>query len=227
MHLRHKRGRMVRTPAAIVRQEERTSRRRGQILDAARICVRQDGFRGASMSRISAEASMSMGHIHRYFPTKQSILMALIERDIDDFRALITQIGDSPVPHLDALIESIVSNLPALLDDDRVALWVEVQAEAARNSKVEELLSAAYGRFRELMGQIMSNVVADMSEREIDTRVELLVVMTHALGVYAGTHHLPDYRRISDGVEIILRAILSPTRGAVKEIAQVGDGTAL
>lgn len=203
---------MVRTAAAISRRDERTKKRRAQILDAARICVRQDGFHGASLSRISAEASMSMGHIHKYFATKEAIMIALIERDINEFMLLISQFGDPPALHLDALVESIVSRLPSVLDDDRVALWVEVQAEAGRNSKVEELMSSADQRFRELIRKIIATVLADLSEQEIDMRVEMLLVMTHALGFYAGTHSLANREAIAAGVEFVLRAVLSPTR---------------
>src|SRR5262249_26576589 len=61
--------------------------RRAEILAAAERCFAQSGFHGASMQEICAEAGMSPGNLYRYFPSKDSIILGIVERD----RAEVTQ----------------------------------------------------------------------------------------------------------------------------------------
>ena len=65
-------------------KELRDQTRRIGILDAASRCVVRHGFHGASMAEIAAEASLSVGQIYRYFPSKEAIVHALVERIVDN-----------------------------------------------------------------------------------------------------------------------------------------------
>ena len=65
-------------------ESDRTVQRRNQVLDAAAICFRNHGFHGASMAQISKTAGMSPGHIYHYFGSKEAIITAIVERDIEE-----------------------------------------------------------------------------------------------------------------------------------------------
>ncbi|MDR1935287.1 MAG: TetR/AcrR family transcriptional regulator, partial [Candidatus Accumulibacter sp.] len=56
---------------------EKHEERKRQILKAAERCFTRDGFRGASISDICAEAKMSSGHLYHYFSSKEAIISAL------------------------------------------------------------------------------------------------------------------------------------------------------
>lgn len=45
-----------------------------RILEAAKTCFAREGFQGASMQQICAEASMSPGALYRYFVSKEAII---------------------------------------------------------------------------------------------------------------------------------------------------------
>src|SRR6185295_5000216 len=57
------------------------SDRRAEILAAAQRCFVRSGFHGASMQDICAEAGMSPGNLYRYFPSKESLIAGIAERD--------------------------------------------------------------------------------------------------------------------------------------------------
>src|SRR5690606_4064328 len=79
---------------------------RRDVLDAAGACFREEGFHGASMSRIAARAEMSVGHIYRYFDSKEAIIIALVERDCAKFDNWLKRMISAA-----ASIETIIENL--------------------------------------------------------------------------------------------------------------------
>lgn len=201
---------MARSAAATSRQEERTERRQTQILKAARACVRAEGFHAASMSRIAAEAEMSVGHIYQYFENKEAIMIALSERDFEDFMLHITQLGDYAGLEVPTIIDAFLNKIMWLLDHDRAALALEVLAEAGRNPKVAELVLRADRRFREESRKIIETVLKGLSPKEVDARIEMLLVMARALLIHAGTHPVSDRKVLAAGFELALGGVLSP-----------------
>src|SRR5581483_8988259 len=61
----------------------RDQQHRDQIVEAARDCVVRHGFHGTSMGQIAAAANMSVGQIYRYFPSKEAIVHAIVERIVE------------------------------------------------------------------------------------------------------------------------------------------------
>ena len=55
--------------------------RRSQILDAAEQCFARAGFHRTTMQDVAGEAGMVPGNLYRYFPSKDALILALIERD--------------------------------------------------------------------------------------------------------------------------------------------------
>ena len=67
---------------------QRQSDRRDEILAAAQRCFVRSGFHQTSMQEICAEAGMSPGNLYRYFPSKESLIAGIAERD----RAEVAQV---------------------------------------------------------------------------------------------------------------------------------------
>ena len=67
--------------------QERAERQRDRVLEAAKQCFVEHGFHAASMANIAEAAHMSPGLIYRYFENKSSIILAIIERQLQESRA--------------------------------------------------------------------------------------------------------------------------------------------
>ncbi len=81
----------------------------GRILEAARTCFVQSGFRGASMHDICREAGMSPGALYRYFPSKEALIEAIAEKDrVNDLRNL-AEMGSGPTL-IDGFVNSVMTH---------------------------------------------------------------------------------------------------------------------
>ncbi|HMO28324.1 TetR/AcrR family transcriptional regulator [Enterovirga sp.] len=117
-----------------------TPDRRTRILDAAERCFVRQGFHLTTMQHIAAEAGMSAGNLYRYFPSKDSLVEGLCERDrremahafeafegAEDFMAVFAQLGrhhfeDEP--------------------REKAILCLQIWAEATRSPAVAGIVSA-------------------------------------------------------------------------------------
>jgi AcrR family transcriptional regulator len=76
-------------PGASARRprQERGRKRIDEILDAAASLVEEVGPEGVTVQAISARAGASKGSMYHFFPDRESVLAALVERHVDALRA--------------------------------------------------------------------------------------------------------------------------------------------
>jgi AcrR family transcriptional regulator len=86
--------------ARVVKEQEYAARR-NEILDVAARLVYTQGYEQMSIQDILDELQISKGALYHYFPSKQAMLEAIIERTHRDVIAILTPIVEDP-------------NLPAL-----------------------------------------------------------------------------------------------------------------
>ena len=102
--------------------EEHRQRRREEILDAARRCFARYGYEGATVARLEEETGLSRGAIFNYFPTKEAIFIALVERDQERFGGVWVDDG------YEAAVRAIAEEEPA---------WLAVYLESARRLRTD------------------------------------------------------------------------------------------
>jgi AcrR family transcriptional regulator len=114
-------------------------RRRGQILEAARICFRERGFRQTTIEEICAEARISPGALYRYFDSKADIIAAIALDARADAEAMLDRLGGA-----EGLTQGLVELARAFFDtfegDGDAALLADVWAEAARDPLLAKAL---------------------------------------------------------------------------------------
>ena len=102
--------------------EEHRERRREEILDAARRCFARHGYEGATVAKLEQETGLSRGAIFNYFPTKEAIFIALVERDQERFGRVWVDEG------YEAAVRAITEEEPA---------WLAVYLESARRLRTD------------------------------------------------------------------------------------------
>ncbi len=131
---------MTESPAkARPRSTERFEARSSEILDKVRLVFMANGLEKTSMQQLAQAADMSAGNFYRYFPSKDAIIEALIERDLAMLETEFAQIRDAenPTGMFRALVTQRVRNDdcnagPMLIEIEAPALHRPAIARAAR-----------------------------------------------------------------------------------------------
>jgi len=119
---------------------QRQSDRRDEILAAAQRCFVRNGFHQTSMQEICTEAGMSPGNLYRYFPSKESLIAGIAERD----RAEVAQeFASADLSHgLFAVLEGMARHYFTQRSDEQVKLCTEIMAEARRHPEIARISSS-------------------------------------------------------------------------------------
>jgi AcrR family transcriptional regulator len=115
--------------------ETRAQAQRERILAAAAKCFIEHGFHAASMANIADAAQMSPGLIYRYFGSKNEIIVAIIDQQLQLAREDISQINgatDFALEISQAYGQSHTNPGQRM----NPALFLEISAEASRDPKV-------------------------------------------------------------------------------------------
>ncbi|AUY25002.1 TetR family transcriptional regulator [Mixta calida B021323] len=119
--------------------EHAREERMTQILNGARNCFIQRGFHASSISEISAAAGVSIANIYQYFPSKEALIIALIELDLQRHHDLISRFWTTDFSR--KAIEELLADIFLTPEGHAVAvLRAEIASEGARNAHVAELL---------------------------------------------------------------------------------------
>ncbi|MBS7537701.1 TetR/AcrR family transcriptional regulator [Ancylobacter lacus] len=153
---------------------------RRRVLDAAARCFIRGGFHATSMHEVCAEAGMSPGALYRYFPSKEAIIIAIVEEERSARSALLAHLDSSAtlVEALTLMGEALFSSDPPMVC---VELGPEIAAEVSRNPRlrpvfdeVEDEMDAAFLRALE----------AAQARGEVDPALDRdhVMLMINALG---------------------------------------------
>src|SRR3981081_1960655 len=105
----HRKGAMpARTEPALTAAALRNRARRDQILSAATKCFVENGFHGSSMAELAKRAGMSVGHIYHYYESKDAIIEAIVDRDIEEAPGMLDAFSGA-----DDLVAAMMDRLAA------------------------------------------------------------------------------------------------------------------
>ena len=181
--------------------DERRAERLEQILEGARRCFAENGYEGATVTKLEREIGLSRGAIFNYFPSKEDLFVELAVRDSARMSEIWREHG------LEAIVREVVELDPA---------WLSVYLELFRRvrndddfrerieSRQKEIAPANRARIEE--AQRSGEFRDDLGPREIGIFVNL--VLNGLTLMRAGGEELPS----TDLVLSLLRDAIGPDR---------------
>jgi AcrR family transcriptional regulator len=167
-------------------------RRRDEIMDAAEAIIANHGIDKLSLGQIEARAGMSRGQLTYYFPTRESILLAVYERTL---RRMIRErlAGEGPKPMTgrawDCFKHALAANLgldPAHKPEQRRDLFSLLYTFLAQMGHREDYRDKLSETYRDWRNHIAADVVDSVPEpRPVDPVIaaSLLQALVHGLTV--------------------------------------------
>jgi TetR/AcrR family transcriptional regulator, repressor for uid operon len=183
--------------------------RRRQLVDAAIRCFEEKGFHGTSMAQISETAGMSVGHIYHYFPAKEALIAAIVEKKLDEIIERMAEAARGS-----SLLEALAARDGdcAAIDERRRerALFLDILAEAERNPKVSELMSRARARLFERQREIfraLEPAAAHLPDSVLNARLEVFNALLTGLRLIPGIDQM-NCDALCGVVEPTMRSLL-------------------
>jgi AcrR family transcriptional regulator len=172
----------VNAPASLQRKRTRLTPevRREQILDEAAHLILAEGLYAVSMERLARDVGISKGLVYNYFPTRDALLTALLNREQAELRdrgmasALQAESFDDLIRQTTRLYLEQTRDrgalIAALLSDPSVALLMEAENRADRERTVRYFVRAARREYGlplpiAITGIEMVSVVTDRAGR--------------------------------------------------------------
>jgi len=183
--------------------------RTGEILDRIKLVFARKGFEGASMQELAQAAQMSVGNFYRYFPSKDAIITALVERDLKKIRnefAAAGQAEDKVAAYL-----ALAGGHMTCTTADEAALWAEIDAAAYRNPEIAAIRERLDSTVREnIMAAMRSTEYPDdpRSEHDLRKSAELVMLLVKGLAKRRGFAEVcGDTRQCDEVAEYAMQVI--------------------
>jgi len=192
---------------------ERARAQRERILLAARRCFAEHGFHAASIADIAKTAEMSSGLIYRYFDSKDAIVRAIVDRQMEEARGLLDAIGSA-----EDLVAAILDHFERWSrpqgDERDAALFLEMAAEASRDPRVAEVTRTADGvvraRLREALRRSVRAEGGEIDAATAERRVLALQCVIEGLMVRAVRQPDLDRATLKACLEEALAGLIGP-----------------
>jgi AcrR family transcriptional regulator len=216
MSTRIKKPPAARAPALDPRKHAAQQRSRATVdalIEATARVLVKEGFERASTNRIAAEAGVSIGSLYQYFPTKEALVAAVIERHktamLQMLRETLVRVAERPLQ--DALREIITVTIDAhRVDPELHRVLVEQIPRTGRLAEVE-------GFDREVQSLVHGYLEARKQEirvPDLELAAFVIVSTVEALSHGAVLHHpeLLSRNKVKTFTDEVTRLVLGYLR---------------
>lgn len=165
-------------PRGRPRNEELTARRREEILHAAAHLFAERGYAGLDVQAVADALGIGKGTVYRYFPTKDALFLAAVDRGIRQLSEVIDNTVRQHADPLDQIRYSIQTYLAYFAENpDLVELLIQERAQfrdrqrptyfVHRDRNIGKWIELtrgliATGRFRHLEAERVCQVFGDL-----------------------------------------------------------------
>jgi TetR/AcrR family transcriptional repressor of bet genes len=163
-----------------------TAERRRDIVRGLRLVLAENGYAGATVPDIARAARLSPGLVHYHFDSKRAVLLALVDDLTDGLRARFADraaAAKTARDRLRAFVDAATA-LGADADEDAVACWIGIVAEAVRDADVRDVVERTSATLRADLAQLTSDALAEAGRDRRDAPRIALLLWTTIQGSY-------------------------------------------
>jgi AcrR family transcriptional regulator len=174
-------------PRKAAKQERSRATVEAILTATARVLVKE-GFDRASTNRIAEQAGVSIGSLYQYFPSKEALVAALIERHVDEMWAVIepalSRLATAPFPVAARELVGIMLQAHAV-DPELHKVLIEQVPRVGRLEHVHDVEARATVLVRAYLDEHRQEIRACNLGLAAFVMVQAVEALTHAVT----THH--------------------------------------
>jgi AcrR family transcriptional regulator len=204
----------TRVRAGKIPQQARSRVMVDSILDAAARVLRKHGYEEATTNRVAEVAGVSVGSLYQYFPNKEALVRALLERHDAAMWAVFTDHATI------AIGRPFVQAIPAVIDALFAAHLVDPDLHRVLHQQVPRvgalaILHSTSARSRAVVEDLL-RARPDQHERSGDVTIAALIMVETVEALIHASIALPPAQaraRQRDTSELVLRYLGAPAAG--------------
>jgi AcrR family transcriptional regulator len=180
-------------------RQRQAAERREQILKTALRLFAERGFDATSTRQIAREAGIAEGLIFHYFPTKASLLAALLENRRSfrgELRAILEGAEDRPAPEV---LAEVASGWLATLrrDAELVVLFVTAQTNPEVNEAMHQVIGEGTSQ---VSGYLKARVEAGELREDLPLQTAVTMFFSSLMVFFLTHRHLsePEWEKQGD-----------------------------
>src|SRR5690349_469941 len=182
---------MAKKPRTLPRKvpsQARALATRDAILEATARVLVKDGFDHASTNRIAEAAGVSIGSLYQYFPSKEALVAALVERHIDEMtREIVVAIDEVAALPLEGAVRALVNLMlrAHAIDPQLHKVLVEQVPRTGRLEHIHDIER----RMMDLVHAYLQAHAPSLRVRDLPLAAFVVVTSVEALTHAATIHH--------------------------------------
>lgn len=173
--------------------------KRNEILEAAKSVLMEEGYSAFTTRSIADRLGMNRGHFYYYFPTKISLVRALIELFDTEFAQRYDSIfhssDEDPEVQFKNFIDFLLDDVynPQMLHFT-VHLWALLEQESSENNN---LINEIYETERARLNELLQPLSRQIPPAELTERIALMLAITEGLTLMVSENpsDLPGIRK--------------------------------
>jgi len=180
-HPRHNAaGAPARKPRASRVQDPRPSRTRDRLVDAAGALFHERGYDNATIDDIGSAVGLTGPALYRHFPSKEQLLVVVIEREFDRFEQRVAAVAGEDLQPIEALHR-----------------WVQLAVDTVIEDR--DVITALPDLLRYLPGEVARSLV-DRHRRVVDRWAHILQLVRPELSP-------EEARMVTIGVSALINSV--------------------
>lgn len=147
--------------------------RRTQLIEATIRSIARNGLSDTTTASVAGEAGLSQGIINLHFESKDKLLLATLERVVDEYRQLweaaLEAAPENPAERLAALVE--VDFHPSVCDRDKLAVWFAFWSESKARPTYARLCAARDRDYDRKLAKLCTELVVEGGYTRIEPQL--------------------------------------------------------
>ena len=191
------------------RDKQKADAKKQQVLDAAMHCFAHNGFHKTNMPQIALNAGISIGNIYGYFPSKNAIIIAVVERIISGIKAQLEYMAQRYDSSKELIQAQVRAHIQQRFDSNSCALSAEVMAEAHRNEEVAAAMRVLDADIRETLVKICLEDHPQWTNEMAKSKINLLILALYGYEKSKSLHPSLDEGEILASLDVLIDGLFT------------------